>query len=104
LLLEQPETEANEASGVDRSTNGRTFMRYKPKSIAALQLALGGLPDQMRVEVEPEIEISAKTVGELRKVAVWPENLAIMTPQERYAESTVRVGKANVASRTSPKS
>jgi hypothetical protein len=64
-------------------------MRYKPKSIAALQLALGGLPDQMRVEVEPEIEISAKTVGELRKVAVWPENLAITTPQERYAESTV---------------
>ena len=33
-------------------------MRYKPKSIAALQLALGGLPDQMRVEVDPNIEIS----------------------------------------------
>jgi len=43
-------------------------MRYKPKSIAALQLALGGLPSQMRVEVEPDIEISAKTVGEPRTV------------------------------------
>ena len=42
-------------------------MRYKPKSIAALQLALGGLPDQIRVEVDPEIEVSGKTVGELRK-------------------------------------
>jgi hypothetical protein len=79
-------------------------MRYKPKSISALQLVLGGLPEQMRVEVEPGIEISAKTVGELRKVPVWPENLAIATPQEHYPESVVRVGKANVASRTSPKS
>ena len=30
-------------------------MRYKAKSIAALQLALGSLPDKMRVEVEPDI-------------------------------------------------
>jgi hypothetical protein len=79
-------------------------MRYKPKSIAALQLALGGLPSQMRVEVEPDIEISAKTVGELRKVTIWPESLAIMTPQDRYPESAVRVSKANTATRTSPKS
>jgi hypothetical protein len=50
-------------------------MRYKPRSIAALQLALGGLPDQMRVEVEPDIEISAKTVGELRKVTAWPPRI-----------------------------
>ena len=27
-------------------------MRYKAKSIAALQLALGNLPDKMRVEVD----------------------------------------------------
>jgi hypothetical protein len=79
-------------------------MRYKPKSIAALQLALGGLPDQMRVEVESGIEISAKTVRELRKVTVWPENLAIATPQERGSGGVLRVGKANVATRTSPKS
>jgi hypothetical protein len=79
-------------------------MRYKPKSIAALQLALGSLPDRMRVEVDADIEISAKTVSELRKVTVWPENLAITTPQDRYPESAVRVSKANVATRTSPKS
>ena len=34
-------------------------MRYKAKSIAPLQLALGSLPDKMRVEVEPDIEVSA---------------------------------------------
>ena len=77
-------------------------MRYKPKSIAALQLALGGLPDRMRVEVDSGIEISAKTVRELRKATVWLENLAIATPQDRYPESAVRVSRANVATRTSP--
>jgi hypothetical protein len=79
-------------------------MRYKPKSIAALQLALGGLPDRMRVEVDSDIEISGKTVRELRKVTVWPENLAITTPQERYPGSIVKVSKVSVATRTSPKS
>jgi hypothetical protein len=79
-------------------------MRYKPKSIAALQLALGGLPDRMRVEVESGIEVRAKTVGDLRKVTVWPENLAITTPQDRHRKSAVRMSKANVATRTSPKS
>jgi len=79
-------------------------MRYKPKSTAALHIALGGLPDKMRVEVDPDIRMSAKTVGELRKVAAWPENLVITTPQERYPESAVKVNKANIATRVSPKS
>jgi hypothetical protein len=79
-------------------------MKYKPKIMAALELALGGLPDRMRVEVDSDVKISAKTVGELRKVAAWPENLAITTPQDRHLDSVVRVSKANVATRTSPKS
>ena len=79
-------------------------MRYKPKSSAALQLALGGLPDRMRVEIDSDIKISAKTVGELRKVTAWPENLAITTPQDGYPDSAVRVSKVSVAARTSPKS
>jgi hypothetical protein len=43
-------------------------MRYKPKSIAALHIALGGLPGKMSVEVDAEVGVSARTVGELRKV------------------------------------
>ena len=74
-------------------------MRYKPKSSAALHIALGGLPAQM-----PVFEVTAKTVGELRKVTAWPENLAITTPQDRYPDSAVRVSKVSVATRTSPKS
>jgi hypothetical protein len=49
-------------------------MRYKAKSIAALQMALGSLPDKMPVKVEADIAVSAKTVGELRKITVWPES------------------------------
>jgi len=78
-------------------------MRFKPRNTAALHIALGGLPDKMRVEVDPDIQVSAKTVGELRKVKAWPENLVITTHQERYPESAVRVNKANVATRVSPK-
>ena len=58
-------------------------MRYKPKSIAALHIALGGLPDKMRVQADPDIRVSAKTVGELRKMTAWPENWVITTPQEQ---------------------
>jgi hypothetical protein len=78
-------------------------MRYKPKSNAALTVALGGLPEQMRVEVEPDIAVSAKTVGQLREVTAWPDNLVITTPEERYPESTVKVSKASFATRTTPK-
>ena len=49
-------------------------------------------------------EVSAKTVGELRKVTAWPENLVMTTPQDRYPDSAVRVSKVSVATRTSPKS
>jgi hypothetical protein len=79
-------------------------MKYRPKSIAALQIALGGLPDKMRVQADPGIRVSAKTVGELRKVTAWPENLAISVPQERLPGSVVTVSKVTVATRFSPKS
>jgi hypothetical protein len=54
-------------------------MRYKPKSVAALHVALGGLPDKMRVEADPGIGVSAKSVGELRKLTAWPENVVVTT-------------------------
>jgi hypothetical protein len=78
-------------------------MRYKPKSVAALDIALGSLPNRTRVEVDAGIAVSAKTVGELRKLTVWPENLAIITPHGGHAKGAVKVGRANVATRTSPK-
>ena len=77
-------------------------MQYKPKSLGALHIALGGLPGNMRIEVEPGIAVSAKTVGELRKVTSWPENLVITTPQERDS-SVVKVSKASVATHYPPR-
>ena len=78
-------------------------MRYKPKSTAALEIALGGLPDKMRVELDPDVGVSVRTVGELRKVTAWPENLVITTPQERYSESAVKISKVSVTTRYPPK-
>jgi len=77
--------------------------RYKCKSVAALDIALGGLPAKMQVEADTGTGVSAKTVGELRKVTTWSENLVITTPQERRPESVVKISKASVATRTSPK-
>jgi hypothetical protein len=85
------------------STKKEGHMRYKPKSTAALQIVLGGLPDKMRVEVEPGIGITAKTVGELRRASTWSGNLAIATPRQLDAHSTVKVGRANAATRVTPK-
>jgi hypothetical protein len=78
-------------------------MRYRPRSIGALHIALGGLPDKMRVEADPDIGVSAKSVGELRKLAAWPENLAVTTPQDHHPGTAVKISRANVATRTSPK-
>jgi hypothetical protein len=75
-------------------------MHYKPKGTAALHIALGGLPNKMPVELDPGLGLSAKTVGDL---TMWPENLAITTPQERYHDSTVKVSKATGAKRATPK-
>ena len=78
-------------------------MRYKAKSVAALQTLLGSWPDRMRVEVDPDIAVTAKTVGELRKVTAWPENLAITTPPEPHPGSAIKVSKASMATRVTPK-
>ncbi len=69
-------------------------MRYKPKNIAALHIALGGCPDRMRVETERGVGVSAKTVGDLRKLTTSPENLVITTPQEHHPGSAVKISKA----------
>jgi hypothetical protein len=55
----------------------------------------------MKVEIEPGSGVSARIVGELRKVKAWPENLAITTPQDGV--TAVKVSKASKATRVSPK-
>jgi hypothetical protein len=50
-------------------------MRYRPKSTDAFHIALGALPNKTRVEADPDIEVSAKTVDQLCKVTARPRNL-----------------------------
>jgi hypothetical protein len=78
-------------------------MHYKPKSIDALHIALGGLPGHMRIDVEPGVAVSAKTVGELRQVTSWSENLIITTPQGHYDDSVVKVSKGSIATHYPPR-
>jgi hypothetical protein len=78
-------------------------MHYKAKSISALHIALGGLPGHMRIEAESGVDVSAKTVDELRKVTSWPENLVIITPPGDHAESVVKLSKVSVATHYPPR-
>ena len=57
----------------------------------------------MPVEVDPDIGVKARTVGELRKVKALPENLAITTPPQLYPGGVIKVGRCNVSTRVSPK-
>ncbi len=78
-------------------------MHYKPKSTTALHVALGGLPPNMRVDVDPDIGVRATTVSELRKLAVWPDNLVVTTPPDCDRALGVRVSRHHHATRTGPK-
>ena len=78
-------------------------MLYKPKNVAALQIALGSLPGGTRVQVEPDVKLAAKSVAELRRLQSWPENLALSVPPAIYVDSVVKVSSVHFASRTSPK-
>ena len=75
-------------------------MRYKPKSIVALHIAL--VDCQIRCGSR-WTEKSEYAVGDLRKVTTWPGNLVITTPQERHPESAVKISKVTLATRVSLK-
>lgn len=78
-------------------------MHYKAKNVAALKTLLGGWPDRTRVECDPGLGVSAKTVGDLRKVTAWPENLAVSTPPGHAPGHAIKVRRASHATRTAPK-
>ena len=78
-------------------------MHFKAKNAAALELVLGGWPDRTRVECDPDVGVSAKTVGDLKKVTAWPENLAVTTPPAHNPDDVIRVSKASHSSRYAPK-
>ena len=66
---------------------------YTPDTIEAVWKVLRGLNQIMKVEIEPGIPLTTKTVWELRRAhAAWPPGLRLIVPDERdRPESVVKV-------------
>ena len=52
-------------------------MRHPANTIEDMKKLLLGFRDNMRVEIESGIAVTAKTVADLRALATWPEGLII---------------------------
>ena len=52
-------------------------MRHAANTIEEMQKLLLGYRDNMRVEVETGIAVTAKTVADLRALPAWPDGLAL---------------------------
>ena len=52
-------------------------MRFPAETIAAMRKRLLGYRDNMRVEVEGGIPVTAKTVADLRLLTTWPDGLVL---------------------------
>ena len=52
-------------------------MRYPEETIETMRKYLLSYRDDMRVEVEYGIPVTAKTVADLRAVATWPDSLIL---------------------------
>jgi hypothetical protein len=59
-------------------------MRYKPKNTGALHIALGGLPEKMRVEVDLDLDIRVSGLPPARS----PNHAAIQTSIHLSFEQT----------------
>ena len=56
---------------------GRTDVRYPAETIEAMRQHLLGYRDNMRVEIEPGIAVTASTVADLRALPTWPNGLVL---------------------------
>ena len=66
-------------------------MRQVVNSVAGLDTALFGLPDDMKVEVAPDIAVSAQTVRDLRALDSLACKLLLRWPWPRLPEHAVAV-------------
>jgi hypothetical protein len=61
-----------------RATDRRTGVpRYLANTIDDMQKLLLGYRDNMRVEIETGVAVTAKTVAELRALPTWPDGLVL---------------------------
>jgi hypothetical protein len=55
----------------------RTDVRHPANTIEDMKKLLLGYRDNMRVEIESDVALTAKTVGDLRGLATWPDGLVL---------------------------
>ena len=63
--------------------------RYRPRNMDELRTCLGSCPADMRVEIEPCVPISARSVTELRSLPSWPYGLFLIVNKEPDARFSV---------------
>ena len=71
-------------------------MRHPANSIEEMVRILLGYRDNMRVEIENGVAVTAKTVADLRALPTWPDGLVLdihVSLDPRM--SVVRVGRAD---------
>ena len=83
-ILRQPALEPGPAKLYERlamccaaDSAGRTDVWYPAETIEAMRQHLLGYRDNMRVEVETGIAVTAKTVADLRALPACPDGLAL---------------------------
>jgi hypothetical protein len=73
--------ETKDVVGVDYSTNILAYLALsengRPIRSQEMQKLLLSYRDNMRVEVETGVAVTAKTVADLRALPVWPDGLAL---------------------------
>ncbi len=52
-------------------------MRYTANTIEDMKKLLLGYRDNMRVEVETDVAVTASTVADLRALPIWPDGLVL---------------------------
>ena len=52
-------------------------MRYSADTIEDMQNRLLGYRDNMRVEIEPGVPVTAKTVADRRALPTWPDGMVL---------------------------
>jgi hypothetical protein len=71
-------------------------VRYTANTIEDMKKLLLGYRDNMRVEVEADIAVTARTVADLRAPATWPDGLALNIHVDLDPRSSVvRVERAS---------
>jgi hypothetical protein len=70
-----------------RATNGN--MRYKLQSSDQLRACLGRVPDNIRVEVDRSLALTAETVADLRSLSDLPPGLILVINSEIDPRSNV---------------